>query len=48
MDFEAVTTGKILKKHIFLSKNIVEMVRLQYHFSKIDFRGFPEVLIENY
>ena len=30
---------KILKKHITFSKNIMEIGRLQYHFSKIDFRG---------
>ena len=32
---------KILKKHITFSKNIMEIGRLQYHFSKIDFRGKP-------
>ena len=36
--FKAEITGKILKKRIIFSKNIIEMVRLQYHFSKTEFR----------
>ena len=37
--FEAEITGKILKKHLIFSKNIIEIVRLQYHFSKTEFHG---------
>ena len=31
--FEAEITGKILKKSLIFSKNIIEMIRLQYYFS---------------
>ena len=36
--FEAEITGKILKKRPIFSKNIIEIVRLQYHCSKTEFR----------
>ena len=36
--FETEIIGKILKKRLFFSKNIIEMVKLQYHFSKTEFR----------
>ena len=32
--FEVDITGKILKKRLIFSKNIIEMVRLPYHFCK--------------
>ena len=32
--FEAEITGKILKKRLIFSKNIIEIIRLQYYFSK--------------
>ena len=37
--FETKITGKILKKHLIFSKNVIEMVKSQYHFSKTEFRG---------
>ena len=36
--FEAEITGKILKKRPIFSKNIIEIVSLQYHCSKTEFR----------
>ena len=36
--FEVEITGKILKKRLIFSKNIIEMIRLPYHFSKTDIR----------
>ena len=35
----AEITGKILKKHLTFSKNIIEMIRLSYNFSKTEIRG---------
>ena len=32
--FEVEITGKILKKLLIFSKNIIEIIRLQYYFSK--------------
>ena len=43
IDFGDETTGNPLKKRIILSKNIIETVTLHYHFSKIDFRGLPNL-----
>ena len=40
--FEAEITGKILKKRPIFSKNIIEIVRLQYHCSKTEFRGIVQ------
>ena len=34
----AEITGKILKKHLTFSKNIIEMIRLSYNFSKTEIR----------
>ena len=35
----AEITGKILKKHLTFSKNIIEMIRLPYNFSKTEIRA---------
>ena len=40
--FEVEITGKILKKRLIFSKNIIEMIKLQYHFSKTEFRACSE------
>ena len=36
--FPTKITGKLLKKHLIFSKNVIEMVKSQYHFSKTEFR----------
>ena len=36
--FETKITGEILKKHLIFSKNVIKMVKSQYHFSKTEFR----------
>ena len=37
--FQTKIIGKILKKRLIFSKNVIEMVQSQYHFSKTESRG---------
>ena len=43
--FQTKITGKLLKKHLIFSKNVIEMVKSQYHFSKTAFRVFTVRLL---